>query len=121
VKPTIDEDIRARAEEWGRAIMADHPEVEAVAVMYLSRHLVDVLPAQIVVGGKGPPLRPDQNVRLLEVWTRVGMQLLANHQQGVKALDEMLGQYARRLADAQAAADAGQPRRPAGPAQEGGP
>jgi hypothetical protein len=99
MKKTLDEDIRERIEATCRAIMADHPEVEAVGVMFLSKHLSGVL-AAMIVGADGPQLRPDQNVRLFEVWTRIGMQLLANNQRDIQVLDQVLGRYARRLADA---------------------
>jgi hypothetical protein len=112
-KKTLDADIRERIERECRPIMADHPEVEAVGVMFLSRQLMGVLSAMIV-GAEGPQLRPDQNVRLFEVWVRVGMQLMANSQRDVQILDQMLGQYARSLADAKVGAEGPPPQRAAG-------
>jgi hypothetical protein len=89
-KKTFDIEIRERAERFCLELMADHPELEAVGLVFLSRHLRDVL-AAMVVGADGPLLRPDQTVRLV-----------ANQQRDVQILDELLAQYARRLADAQA-------------------
>jgi hypothetical protein len=83
--------------------MADHPEVEAIAVMFLSKQLVGVLSAMIINAIKDKPLRPDQNVRMFEIWSRVGMQLMSNNQRDVQLLDQELSNYARRLAHAQAA------------------
>lgn len=94
--------------------MDDHPEVEAIGIMFLSKQLANVL-AGMIVGADGPALRPDQNVRLFEVWTRIGAQLLANNQRDVLVLDQMLSQYARRLADAQTEARAAQTQRAGGP------
>jgi len=118
LKKTLDEDIRDRTEEVCRAIMADHPEVEAIGVMFLSKQLASVLPGMIV-GGGGPTLRPDQNVRLFDIWVRVGMQLMANSQRDIQVLDQMLAQYARRLADAKAQAEELQPQRATGPTEGG--
>lgn len=101
MKKTIDADIRDRIEAECRSIMADHPEVEAIGLMFLSKQLGNVL-SGMIVGADGPKLRPDQNVRLFEVWVRIGTQLLANNQRDVQILDQMLAQYARRLTDAQA-------------------
>ena len=100
-KKTIDADIRARIEAVCREIMDDHPEVEAIGIMFLSKQLMGVL-SGMIVGAEGPRLRPDQNVRLFEVWTKIGMQLLFNNQQDVMVLDEMLARYARSLGNAQA-------------------
>ena len=69
--------------------------------MFLSKQLANVL-SGMIVGADGPRLRPDQNVRLFEVWVRIGMQLLAQYQRDVMILDQLLAQYARRLADANA-------------------
>jgi hypothetical protein len=113
-RKTIDADIRERMEAACRAIMADHPEVEAIGVMFLSKQLVNVL-AGMIIGAEGPALRPDQNVRLFEVWTRIGAQLLANNQRDVQVLDQMLGQYARRLANAQAEVQGAHLQRAEGP------
>ena len=115
-RKTIDVVIRERMEAACRSLMADHPEVEAIGVMFLSKPLANVL-AGMIVGAQGPTLRPDQNVRLFEVWTRIGMKLLANNQHDVLVLDQMLGQYARRLADAQAEARGEQPQRTPLPAE----
>jgi hypothetical protein len=100
-KKTIDVDIRERIEAACRSIMADHPEVEAIGVMFLSKQLMNVL-SGMIVGADGPRLRPDQNVRLFEVWVKVGMQLMTNHQFDIQVLEQILSQYARRLADAKA-------------------
>jgi hypothetical protein len=117
-KKTIDADIRERIEATCRSIMDDHPEVEAIGVMFLSKQLMGVL-SGMIVGAEGPKLRPDQNVRLFEIWTKIGMQLLANNQRDVMILDEMLGQYARKLTDAQAKTQIlFQPERAAGSAGE---
>jgi hypothetical protein len=101
LRKTIDADIRERIEAECRLIMAEYPEVEAIGVMFLSKQLANVL-SGMIVGADGPRLRPDQNVRLFEVWVRIGMQLMNNHQLDVQLLDQMLGQYARRIADAKA-------------------
>jgi hypothetical protein len=100
-KKTFDIEIRERAERFCLELMADHPELEAVGLVFLSRHLRDVL-AAMVVGADGPLLRPDQTVRLYEAYSRLGATLVANQQRDVQILDELLAQYARRLADAQA-------------------
>ena len=118
MKKTLDVEIRERVEESCRAIMADHPEVEAIGTMFLSKHLKDVL-AGVIVGADGPRLRPDQNVRLFEVWVRVGMQLLANNQRDVQFLDQVLAEYAGRLTDAQTEAKGLQPQPATRPAKEG--
>jgi hypothetical protein len=102
------------------ALMGDHPEVEAVAILFLSRPLEGLLSAMIV-GADGPRLRPDQTVRLFEVWTWLGMQLLANSRLDVLDLDQLLGRYARSLADAHAEARGAQPQRTATPPEEGAP
>jgi hypothetical protein len=84
-----------------RSVMADHPEVEAIGLMFLSKHLEKVL-SGMIVGATAARLRPDQNVRLFEVWVRIGMQLIANNQLDVQVLDQMLAQYARKLTDVKA-------------------
>jgi hypothetical protein len=100
-KKTLDVDIRDRMELACRSIMSDHPEVEAIGLMFLSKHLEHVL-SGMIVGATTGRLRPDQNVRLFEVWVRIGMQLITNNQLDVQVLDQMLAQYARRLTDAKA-------------------
>lgn len=110
MKKTLDADIRERIEAECRSIMTDHPEVEAIGVMFLSKQLTSVL-SGMIVGADGPQLRPDQNVRLFEVWVKIGMQLLTNNQRDVMVLDQMLGQYARRIADAQTETKGLQPQR----------
>jgi hypothetical protein len=117
-KKTLDIAIRERVEAEARAIMADHPEVEAIGVMFLSKYLTGILSAMIV-NADGKPLRPDQNVRLFEVWVRVGMQLMANSQRDVQFLDQMLADYARRFVDAKTAAEAGQQQRAGPPGADG--
>ena len=78
-RKTIDADIRERVEGVCRSIMDDHPEVEAIGCMFLSRQLENVL-AGLIVGAEGPRLRPEQNVRMFEVWVKIGMKLLADNQ-----------------------------------------
>ena len=118
-KKTIDVDIRERMEAHCREIMADHPEVEAVGVMFLSKHLTGVL-AGMIVGADGARLRPDQNVRLVEVWVKVGMLMISNNLKDVSDMDATLSKLARGFMDAQAKAKATQPQRAEGTA-EGGP
>lgn len=98
--------------------MDDHPEVEAIGVMFLSKHLTNVL-SGLIVGADGPVLRPDQNVRLFEVWVKIGAQLLANNQRDVQFLDQVLAQYARRLTDAQMETQGLQPQQASRPAEDG--
>ena len=117
-RKTIDIDIRERMEKTCREIMDDHPEVEAIGCMFLSKQLANTL-AGLIVGSEGPKLRPDQNVRLFEVWVKIGMQLLANNQRDVMILDEMIGQYARRLADAHAGKKLAPPQWDASSEEEG--
>jgi hypothetical protein len=100
-RKTLDVEIREEVELFSRQLMDQHPEVEAIGVVFLSRHLRDVLPGMIV-GADGPLLRPDQNVRMFEAYSRLGATLVANQQRDVQVLDQMLADYARRLADAQA-------------------
>jgi hypothetical protein len=118
-KKTIDADVRERMEAACRAIMADHPEVEAIGTMFLSRQLAGVL-SGMIVGADGPRLRPDQNVRLFEVWVRIGMQLLANNQRDHAEMDAALGRMARSFIDAKAERERTEPQRASGPA-DGGP
>jgi hypothetical protein len=117
-KKTIDVDIRERTEAHCREIMADHPEVEAVGVMFLSKHLAGTL-AGMVVGAEGSRLRPDQNVRMFEVWVKVGMLLISNNLKDHVDMDAALGKLAREFRDAQAKINAAKPRAE-GPV-EGGP
>ena len=117
LKKTLDVEIRERVEASCRAIMEDHPEVEAIGTMFLSKHLSNVL-AGMIVGADGPRLRPDQNVRMFEVWVRVGALLLANNHQDVHDLDQLLGKYARSIADAQKEAQGLQPQRTTRTAEE---
>jgi hypothetical protein len=115
-KKTIDVDIRDRIEAASRSIMADHPEVEAIGVMFLSKQLAGVL-AGMIIGADGPRLRPDQNVRLFEVWVRIGMQLIHNHLLDAQLLDQLMGQYAKQLTEAKAEADAAQTQRAVQPTE----
>jgi hypothetical protein len=116
--PIDAEAIRARVEADCLALMADHPEVEAVGILFLSKPLTGLL-SGLIVGANGPRLRPEQTVRLFEVWTWLGMQLLANSRLDVSDLDGLLGRYARSLADAHAEARGAQPQRTATPPEEG--
>ena len=54
-RKTIDIDIRERMEKTCREIMDDHPEVEAIGCMFLSKQLANTL-AGLIVGSEGPKL-----------------------------------------------------------------
>jgi hypothetical protein len=118
LKKPFDEDIRDRVVGECRSIMADHPEVEAISALFLSKQLAGVLPAMIITAD-GKPLRPDQNVRMFEVWVRVGMQLMINLDHGTKALDDWMADMARKLAHAKAEAERVQPQRDDVPGDDG--
>ena len=118
MKKILDVDIRERIEAECRAIMADHPELEAVGIMFLSKHLTTTL-AGLIVGADGPRLRPDQNVRMFESWVKIGTQLLLNNQQDVQLLDQKLAEYARRFVDAQTEAKGLQLQRTQRPTEDG--
>jgi hypothetical protein len=113
-KKTFDQDIRERVELFFRGLMDEHPELEGVGVIFLSRHLRDVLTAMIV-SAEGAVLRPDQTARLFEAYGRLGVVLVANVDRDFQLLDKLLADYARRLSDAKAR-EAEAELRPAPPA-----
>lgn len=111
-KKTFDVEIRERVELFFRGLMDEHPELEAVGVVFLSRHLRDVLSA-MVVGAEGALLNPEQNMRMFEAHARLGAALVANQQRDMQLLDRILADYARRLSDAKAReARADEPQQP---------
>lgn len=114
-KKTFDVDIREQVELFFRGLMDDHPELEGVGVVFLSRHLRDVL-AAMVVGAEGAMLRPDQTARLFEAYAKLGAVLVANLDRDFQLLDKLLADYARRLSDAKAREAAAEPTAGSSPA-----